>query len=215
MAIITSIECVRFDTLPERFPQYDWFPSGGDEHLSEASAANGSPNEFLPVRTAPIANAMYRDVLRRQSAAAAASAPAAAAVVNSAPASRALSRRQSLRLAARPEAKLPPSTLAGVSSRSQNVATMPAAGRATENISLLSHLESAMPRDLRITGVNFGDARMPPLVLQYSDTKTASTLLRSVTVRGHTDAAAMHPHCAPIYNRTIYNLAFALVIFDW
>lgn len=92
---------------------------------------------------------------------------------------------------------------------------MTAAARAPEYISLLSHVESAMPSDLRIAGVMFGDARMPPLVLQYSDTGTASALLRSVTVRGHADAAAMHPQCAPIYSRVIHSLAFALVVFDW
>lgn len=73
----------------------NWLPFGGDEHLTEASATNGSPNEFPPARTALGASAMERNVLRRPSAAAD-SAQAAAAAIASAPASRALSRRQSI-----------------------------------------------------------------------------------------------------------------------
>jgi hypothetical protein len=81
--------------------------------------------------------------------------------------------------------------------------------------SLLSHLESAIPDNLKNAGVSFADARHASLKLYYSATESGSAQIRSVTVSGHTDAAALHPRRAVVCGRVIHDLSCALVLIDW
>ena len=197
------------------FPRYNWRPFGVE--IGEIAASNGNPNEFCTNVVGSVSTSLVQRAAtfrshtasamstarivasRMQSSGTSSHAPGAAGEYCFSPGSIAASRfGSSLRR------QQPQRVASRLSEAARSASAYSSAADAHKYPSLLSHLESAVPAELRELGVTFADARTASLELHYN-----------ATVRGFSDAAALHPHRARVIGRVISDLAFSLVLFDW
>lgn len=210
----------------DRFTPYNWRPQGRSVDLQEIPASNGDPPEFYRTYRSSTPQGLPGRAVPRGSSPLRAPSTAPSFATATARRSNAVAL---LRVARSPDTSprfgvpaargavlstLRSARLAAQSARFDTVSsTAVAAPRIVHGFaSLLSHLESQVPLDLRGDGITFADARTAFLQLQFNQVVVSS--IRRVVIRGHTDAVGLHPQSVAL-DRVVSGLDLSLALFDW